>query len=120
MGRHPQHGSAKELHWHVWGGKATDLQRRTALKQHAAAADTWLHRAGAVFRPVSHEWRDVLQWVRDGEAYSSRSREYEDNVARSDAFQRWEALSSLEKQQRKKALDVEEAGACLSWISLYS
>lgn len=44
----------------------------------------------------------------------------EDNVARSDAFQRWEALSSLEKQQRKKALDVEEAGACLSWISLYS
>lgn len=34
----------------------------------------------------------------------------EDNVAKSDAFRRWEALSSLEKQQRKKALDVEEAG----------
>ena len=75
MGRYPQHGSAKELHWHVWGGKATDLQRRTALKQHAAAADAWLNRAGVVFRPVSHEWRDVLQWVRDGEACSSRSRE---------------------------------------------
>ena len=75
MGRYLQHGSPKELHRQVWGGKATDLQRRTALKQHAAAADTWFHRAGAVFRPVSHEWRDVLQWVRDGEAYSSRSRE---------------------------------------------